>query len=73
MSVARENTSKELKGLPRLPVYFTWENGKVGQVYSADDDATLAVNIKKGIISMFQLQAKSQTLNQVGHVEFVGK
>ena len=54
-SVAQKNIDKELKGLPRLPIYFQWTFGKVVRVYAAEDDPTLTTNLKKGIISLFQL------------------
>lgn len=57
-SVSRPDLSRELKTLPRLPVYFQWEAGQVGQVFAGDDDTVLAINIKKGIISLFQMRTE---------------
>lgn len=64
-SVARQDLSRELFALPRLPVYFEWEAGRIGQVYVGDDDTTLAINIKKGIISLFQLRIEDGTHSEV--------
>ena len=64
-SVLRPTMSKQLKGLPRLPIFFQWEDGRVGRVFAAGDDSTLAVNIKKGIVSLFQLQVEDGTHDEV--------
>ena len=41
----------------RYPVYFHWHgDGTVGRVYLAMNEQTISSNLKKGIISMLQLQ-----------------
>lgn len=54
-SVSRKDLQRTLKSLPKLPIYFQWSEGKIGEVYSAIEDPKLSINIKKGIISLFQL------------------
>ena len=55
-SETRSGEQRELRSLGQLATYFQWENGHVVRVFLTDDDTTLAGNIKKGVISMFQLR-----------------
>ncbi|XP_078578547.1 microsomal triglyceride transfer protein-like [Branchiostoma floridae x Branchiostoma japonicum] len=38
------------------PVMFHWRAGQVEAVYAAEKDTTDAVNLKKGVVSLFQVQ-----------------
>ena len=69
--MAQTNIDKELKGLPRLPIYFQWDSGKVSRVFGAEDDPTLTTNLKKGIISLFQLRAEEGERNEVRNFVFI--
>ena len=41
----------------RYPVFFHWNaDGEIGRVYLPMEESTISANIKKGIISMLQLQ-----------------
>jgi len=55
-SETRSGEQRELRSLGHQATYFHWENGHVVRVFLSDDDTTLAGNIKKGVISMFQLR-----------------
>ncbi|XP_067931798.1 microsomal triglyceride transfer protein large subunit-like [Watersipora subatra] len=56
-SVSRSGVNSDFKELRKYPVFFHWSgDGKIGRVYLPMDESTIAANIKKGIISMLQLQ-----------------
>ena len=48
----------QLMDMMQFPVYFEYENGIVGRVYTIENDSIFCTNIKKGIISMFQVQTE---------------
>lgn len=73
-SVSRFSVSRELQVLHLHSVYFELERGRaveeaggwrVRRVFVSDEDTTLAINIKKGVISLFQLH----TSNSAPHSE----
>ena len=49
----------DLLDMMQFPVYFEYENGVVGRVYVIENDSIFCTNIKKGIISMFQVQTEA--------------
>ena len=55
-SETRSGEQRELRSLGQQVTYFQWENGHVVRVFSSDDDSTFAANVKKGIMTMFQLR-----------------
>ena len=55
----------ELQGLPKLPAYFVWSHGSVSDVYTYESDTVSATNIKKGIMSLFQLQTSNKVVEEV--------
>ena len=71
--MSRKDLQRALKALPKLPIYFQWAEGKVGTIYAAEEDSTLAINIKKGIISLFQLVNVNKQRTEVGSNLFVDK
>ncbi|KAK3091068.1 hypothetical protein FSP39_016889 [Pinctada imbricata] len=55
-SVSRQGMQKELISLLKRPIYFEYTNGIVGKVYAAEVDSVFCSNVKKGVISLFQVQ-----------------
>ena len=43
--------------LTQRPIYFHWRSDVVLEVFATDDDSTSAVNLKKGIAALFQVQS----------------
>ena len=43
--------------LTQRPIYFHWRSDVVLDVFASDDDSTGAVNLKKGIAALFQVQS----------------
>ena len=56
MSASRENQEKPLGSLLKHPVYFELEKNSVGKIFIPQSDPAFCSNIKKGIISLFQVQ-----------------
>ena len=48
----------QMMDMMQFPVYFEYEKGVVGRVYTIENDSIFCTNIKKGIISMFQMQTE---------------
>ena len=57
-SLHRSGMEGQLMDMMQFPVYFEYENGIVGRVYTIENDSIFCTNIKKGIISMFQVQTE---------------
>lgn len=57
-SLHRSGMEGQLMDMMQFPAYFEYENGIVGRVYTIENDSIFCTNIKKGIISMFQVQTE---------------
>ncbi|OWF52669.1 microsomal triglyceride transfer protein large subunit-like [Mizuhopecten yessoensis] len=57
-SASRSGLERNLMVLLKYPVYFELNGGSgvVGTIYGADSDSTFCSNLKKGVISLFQLR-----------------
>ena len=51
------NVKQDMGYLTQRPIYFHWRSDVVLEVFAADDDSTSAVNLKKGIAALFQVQS----------------
>ena len=58
-SLHRSGMEGDLLDMMSFPIYFEYENGVVGRVYVIENDSIFCTNIKKGIISMFQVQTEA--------------
>ena len=47
------------------PAYFVWTEGKVTQLYVSDSEPEGSADIKKGVISQFQMQKIEGTITEV--------
>lgn len=41
------------------PIYFSWNNGKIGAVYASGSESPSLLNLKKGVAGLFQVQDAS--------------
>lgn len=64
-SLSKLDVQFELQALPKLPAYFIWSKGTISDVYVYETDTALAANIKKGIISLFQLRNTNSATEEV--------
>ena len=71
-SIAKPDKHYDLKSLTRFPVLAHWEGTAVRQVYSAEKDPDWSVNLKKGIISLFQIQNENGQKREVRHAATTG-
>ncbi|WAQ96562.1 MTP-like protein [Mya arenaria] len=56
-SMHRGGMEGQLLDMVKLPLYFEYQDGEVGRVWAIEGDSVFCTNIKKGIVSLFQLQA----------------
>ncbi|XP_045214239.2 microsomal triglyceride transfer protein large subunit-like [Mercenaria mercenaria] len=57
-SLHRGGMEGQLLDMVKFPVYFEYMDGTVGRVYVIENDSIFCTNIKKGLISMFQVQSE---------------
>ncbi|XP_071131491.1 microsomal triglyceride transfer protein large subunit-like isoform X2 [Mytilus edulis] len=57
-SVSRPDLTNALATLLKYPVYFEVSDGTVGRVFGPEKESVFCSNLKKGIISLFQMQNK---------------
>ncbi|MEE6460602.1 hypothetical protein FKM82_001032 [Ascaphus truei] len=66
---AGTNAVKELGenylSILQRPLLVQWNNGKVKNFYSHQDEPTILLNIKRGLASLFQIQLNSGSVNEV--------
>lgn len=55
-SLHRGGMEGQLLDMVKFPVYFEYMDGVVGRLYTIENDSVFCTNIKKGLVSMFQLQ-----------------
>lgn len=55
-SFARPEAKGELVKLIKYPIYFEYTNGIIGRVYTSEVESIFSANVKKGLLSLFQLQ-----------------
>lgn len=68
-SVSRAEIEKNLRALLKFPIYFELSSdGVVGKVYDAEAESVFCTNLKKGIISLFQMQETDGERNEVIYV-----
>ncbi|XP_072881377.1 microsomal triglyceride transfer protein large subunit-like [Hemitrygon akajei] len=49
----------------KMPVIFHWKSGKVETLYGSVEERGLPLNLKRGLVSLFQLQTSSGTITEV--------
>lgn len=66
-SASRSGLERNLVVLLRYPVYFELNTGTgvVGTIYGADSDSIFCSNLKKGVISLFQLRDADEEREEV--------
>lgn len=57
-SLHRGGMEGQLLDMVKFPLYFEYMNGVVGRVFAIENDSVFCTNIKKGLISMFQVQSE---------------
>lgn len=55
-SFARPEVKGELVKLIKYPIYFEYTDGVIGRVYTSEVESIFCANVKKGLLSLFQLQ-----------------
>ena len=55
----------QLLDMVKFPMFFEYMNGVVGSVYAVENDSIFCTNMKKGIISMFQVQTEEGERSEV--------
>lgn len=55
-SFARPEVKGELVKLIKYPIYFEYIDGVIGRVYTSEVESIFCANVKKGLLSLFQLQ-----------------
>lgn len=48
----------QLLDMVKFPLYFEYMDGVVGRIFAIESDSVFCTNIKKGIVSLFQIQAE---------------
>ncbi|XP_067876827.1 microsomal triglyceride transfer protein large subunit-like [Heterodontus francisci] len=49
----------------KRPVVFHWNSGKIEALYGAAEETGLILNLKRGLVSLFQLQMVSGTITEI--------
>lgn len=49
----------------KKPVIFHWNSGKIEALYGSAEERGLPLNLKRGLVSLFQLQPNSGTITEV--------
>uniref|UniRef100_UPI00398F4630 microsomal triglyceride transfer protein large subunit-like n=1 Tax=Pristiophorus japonicus TaxID=55135 RepID=UPI00398F4630 len=49
----------------KKPVFFHWNSGKIESLYGSAEETGLILNLKRGLVSLFQLQPNSGTITEV--------
>lgn len=57
-SMHRGGMEGQLMDMVKFPLYFEYIDGEVGRIFAIESDSVFCTNIKKGILSLFQLQAE---------------
>ncbi|XP_033122321.1 microsomal triglyceride transfer protein-like [Anneissia japonica] len=50
------NVPRTLQAVSPYSVFFQWNDGRVGSVYANEKDASGSLNVKRGLISLLQIQ-----------------
>ncbi|XP_062589725.1 microsomal triglyceride transfer protein large subunit-like [Saccostrea cucullata] len=69
-SFSRRDVKGELVKLLKYPIYFEYTDGVVGKIYASEVESVFCANIKKGLLSLFQLQ---ETEGQRDEVDVSGE
>ncbi|XP_052533299.1 microsomal triglyceride transfer protein-like isoform X1 [Tympanuchus pallidicinctus] len=54
--------NKKLQSDLEKPVFISWSSGKIKALYGDETESTLVTNLKRGVISLLQLQAHTGTI-----------
>ncbi|XP_042719151.1 microsomal triglyceride transfer protein-like isoform X2 [Lagopus leucura] len=54
--------NKKLQSDLEKPVFISWSSGKIKALYGDETESTLITNLKRGVISLLQLQAHTGTI-----------
>lgn len=69
-SFARPEVKGQLVKLIKYPIYFEYTNGVIGRVYTSEVESIFCANVKKGLLSLFQLQ---ETEGQRDEIDVAGE
>ena len=69
VSLTEGDTATFASDVERHEVHFSFVDGRIVDICSSPDETTLALNIKKGVLSAFQMSSddwtKSQNITEV--------
>ncbi|XP_032301358.1 microsomal triglyceride transfer protein large subunit-like [Coturnix japonica] len=54
--------NKEVQAELQKPVFISWSSGKIKALYGDEKESTLIANLKRGVVSLLQLQLHSGTI-----------
>lgn len=57
-SMHRGGMEGQLMDMVKFPLYFEYMDGEVGRIFAIENDSVFCTNIKKGILSLFQVQTE---------------
>ncbi len=66
LSASRESQERTLGTLLKYPVYFELNKDTMGRLFLPETESAFCSNIKKGIISLFQVQEQPGDRSEVG-------
>uniref|UniRef100_K1Q6R4 Microsomal triglyceride transfer protein large subunit n=1 Tax=Magallana gigas TaxID=29159 RepID=K1Q6R4_MAGGI len=69
-SFSRPEVKGELVKLIKYPIYFEYTDGVIGRVYTSEVESIFCANVKKGLLSLFQLQ---ETEGQRDEIDVAGE
>ena len=55
----------QLMDMVKFPLYFEYIDGVVGRIYAIESDSVFCTNIKKGILSLYQVQTEAGERTEV--------
>lgn len=55
-SFSRPEVKGELVKLIKYPIYFEYSDGVIARVYTSEVESIFCANVKKGLLSLFQVQ-----------------
>ncbi|XP_022315844.2 microsomal triglyceride transfer protein large subunit-like [Crassostrea virginica] len=69
-SFSRPEVKGELVKLIKYPIYFEYSDGVIARVYTSEVESIFCANVKKGLLSLFQVQ---ETEGQRDEVDVAGE
>ncbi|POI21843.1 hypothetical protein CIB84_014409, partial [Bambusicola thoracicus] len=57
--------NKEVQSQLQKPVFISWSSGKIKALYGDETESTLITNLKRGVVSLLQLQPHTGTIMEI--------